>query len=151
VTCVFQNHRRDTGWCFSPFSFVAFLFLPMNFFVGFSLSKACSFQLTPNYILHIAYFITLCEFFLGIDPHWARKIIIVWTIFGVLSVSATKVATVARARVSRRSHEVVYQRRNWQTLASSHASVLLKSLVASLPLKIPRDSSPKLPLPICET
>jgi hypothetical protein len=27
-------------------------------------------QLTPNSILHIAYFITLCESFLGIDPHW---------------------------------------------------------------------------------
>jgi hypothetical protein len=28
------------------------------------------YQLTPNSILHIAYFITLCESFLGIDPHW---------------------------------------------------------------------------------
>jgi O-antigen ligase len=27
-------------------------------------------QLTLNSILHIAYFITLCESFLGIDPHW---------------------------------------------------------------------------------
>jgi hypothetical protein len=27
-------------------------------------------QLTPNSILHIAYFITLCESFLGIDQHW---------------------------------------------------------------------------------
>jgi hypothetical protein len=27
-------------------------------------------QLTPNSLLHIAYFITLCEAFLGIDPHW---------------------------------------------------------------------------------
>jgi hypothetical protein len=27
-------------------------------------------QLMPNSILHIAYFITLCESFLGIDPHW---------------------------------------------------------------------------------
>jgi hypothetical protein len=26
-------------------------------------------QLTPNSILHIAYFITLCESFLGVDPH----------------------------------------------------------------------------------
>jgi hypothetical protein len=26
-------------------------------------------QLTPNSILHIACFITLCEYFLGIDPH----------------------------------------------------------------------------------
>jgi hypothetical protein len=27
-------------------------------------------HLTPNSILHIAYFITLCESFLGTDPHW---------------------------------------------------------------------------------
>jgi hypothetical protein len=27
-------------------------------------------QLTPNSILHIACLITLCESFLGIDPHW---------------------------------------------------------------------------------
>jgi hypothetical protein len=27
-------------------------------------------QLTPNSILHVACFITLCECFLGIDPHW---------------------------------------------------------------------------------
>jgi hypothetical protein len=27
-------------------------------------------HLTPNSLLHIAYFITLCEAFLGIDPHW---------------------------------------------------------------------------------
>jgi hypothetical protein len=28
------------------------------------------YQLTPNSILHIACFITRCELFLGIDPHW---------------------------------------------------------------------------------
>jgi hypothetical protein len=27
-------------------------------------------QLTPNSILHIACFITLCESFLGVEPHW---------------------------------------------------------------------------------
>jgi hypothetical protein len=27
-------------------------------------------QLTPNYILHIACFVTLCESFLGIEPHF---------------------------------------------------------------------------------
>jgi hypothetical protein len=27
-------------------------------------------QLTPNSILHITRFITLCESFFGIDPHW---------------------------------------------------------------------------------
>jgi hypothetical protein len=33
-------------------------------------------QLTPNSILHLLIFITLCEAFLGIDPHWGlwRKI-----------------------------------------------------------------------------
>jgi hypothetical protein len=32
--------------------------------------------LTPNSILHLSIFITLCEAFLGIDPHWGlwRKI-----------------------------------------------------------------------------
>jgi hypothetical protein len=28
------------------------------------------YQLTPNSILHIACFVTLCESFLGVDPHW---------------------------------------------------------------------------------
>jgi hypothetical protein len=27
-------------------------------------------HLTPNLILHIAYFVTLCESFLGIEPYW---------------------------------------------------------------------------------
>jgi hypothetical protein len=27
-------------------------------------------QLTPNFLLHLAIFITICEAFLGIDPHW---------------------------------------------------------------------------------
>jgi hypothetical protein len=27
-------------------------------------------QLMPNSILHIACFITLCESFLGVEPHW---------------------------------------------------------------------------------
>jgi hypothetical protein len=27
-------------------------------------------QLTPNSILHISCFVTLCESFLGIEPHW---------------------------------------------------------------------------------
>jgi hypothetical protein len=27
-------------------------------------------QLTPNSILHVACFITLCEAFLGVNPHW---------------------------------------------------------------------------------
>jgi hypothetical protein len=37
-------------------------------------------DLNPNTILHIACFITLCECFLGIEPHWAlwRRIFIIW-------------------------------------------------------------------------
>jgi hypothetical protein len=27
-------------------------------------------RLTPNSVLHLAIFITICEAFLGIDPHW---------------------------------------------------------------------------------
>ncbi|KAK1642103.1 hypothetical protein QYE76_059908 [Lolium multiflorum] len=62
--------------------FVAFLFrglsLPAHeflrsllFFYGIQL-----WQLTPNSILHLSIFITFCEAFLGIDPHWGlwRKI-----------------------------------------------------------------------------
>ncbi|KAK1629423.1 hypothetical protein QYE76_003738 [Lolium multiflorum] len=62
--------------------FVAFLFrglsLPAHeflrsllFFYGIQL-----WQLTPNSILHLSIFITICEAFLGIDPHWGlwRKI-----------------------------------------------------------------------------
>ena len=62
--------------------FAAFLFrglsLPAHeflrsllFFYGIQL-----WQLTPNSILHLSIFITVCEAFLGIDPHWGlwRKI-----------------------------------------------------------------------------
>ncbi|KAK1645145.1 hypothetical protein QYE76_062950 [Lolium multiflorum] len=62
--------------------FIAFLFcglsLPAHefirsllFFYGIQL-----WQLTPNSILHLSIFITVCEAFLGIDPHWGlwRKI-----------------------------------------------------------------------------
>jgi hypothetical protein len=39
--------------------------------VGFSFVYGVQLhQLTPNSILHIAYFITLCESFLGVEPHW---------------------------------------------------------------------------------
>jgi hypothetical protein len=36
-------------------------------------------DLNPNTILHIACFITLCEYFLGIEPHWAlwRRIVVI--------------------------------------------------------------------------
>ena len=29
------------------------------------------FQLTPNTIFHLSFFITLCECFLGVEPHWS--------------------------------------------------------------------------------
>jgi hypothetical protein len=49
--------------------FLAFLLrglsLPAHIVYGMQLH-----QLTPNSILHITCFITLCESFLGIDPHW---------------------------------------------------------------------------------
>jgi hypothetical protein len=35
-------------------------------------------QLTPNSILHIACFITLCESSLGIDPHWVLSRFLFW-------------------------------------------------------------------------
>ncbi|KAK1605882.1 hypothetical protein QYE76_029555 [Lolium multiflorum] len=43
----------------------------LMFFYGIQL-----WQLTPNSILHLSIFITVCEAFLGIDPHWGlwRKI-----------------------------------------------------------------------------
>jgi hypothetical protein len=35
-------------------------------------------QLTPNSILHIDYFITLCELFLGIEPHFLLLKFLFW-------------------------------------------------------------------------
>ncbi|KAK1693148.1 hypothetical protein QYE76_009845 [Lolium multiflorum] len=54
------------------FSLPAHEFLrSLLFFYGIQL-----WQLTPNSILHLSIFITVCEAFLGIDPHWGlwRKI-----------------------------------------------------------------------------
>jgi hypothetical protein len=54
-------------------------------------------QLTPNSILHIACFITLCESFLGIDPHW-----VLWKFLFLLrpSVSLDKNPELGRVVVS---------------------------------------------------
>jgi hypothetical protein len=54
-------------------------------------------QLTPNSILHIAYFVTLCESFLGIEPHWT-----LWKFLFYLrpSVSLSKKPELGRAVVS---------------------------------------------------
>ncbi|KAK1668539.1 hypothetical protein QYE76_056698 [Lolium multiflorum] len=62
--------------------FVAFLYrglsLPAHEYLRFLLFfyGILLWQLTPNSILHLSIFITLCEAFLGIDPHWGlwRKI-----------------------------------------------------------------------------
>jgi hypothetical protein len=42
-------------------------------------------QLTPNSLLHIAYFITLCEAFLGVDPH-----LVLWKYLFCLRPSGSK-------------------------------------------------------------
>src|SRR4051794_7454813 len=42
-------------------------------------------HLTPNSILHITIFITLCECFLGIHPHWG-----LWKLFFVLRRNNTR-------------------------------------------------------------
>jgi hypothetical protein len=57
-------------------------------------------QLTPNSILHIACFITLCESFLGIEPHW-----MLWKFLFRLhpSVSLSKSPELGRAVVSVRA------------------------------------------------
>jgi hypothetical protein len=62
--------------------FVAFLFCGLSFPANEFLHSLLFFcgiqlwQLTPNSILHLSIFVTLCEAFLGIDPHWGlwRKI-----------------------------------------------------------------------------
>jgi hypothetical protein len=61
-------------------------------------------QLTPNSILHIACFVTLCESFLGIEPHW-----VFWTFLFRLrpSVSLSKKPELGGAVVSIRA-EVHY-------------------------------------------
>jgi hypothetical protein len=57
-------------------------------------------QLTPNSILHIAYFITLCESFLGIEPHF-----LLWKYLSRLrpSVSLTKRPKLGGAVISVRT------------------------------------------------
>jgi hypothetical protein len=54
-------------------------------------------QLMPNSIMHIACFITLCESFLGVDPHWT-----LWKFLFRLhpSVSLSKNPELGRAVVS---------------------------------------------------
>jgi hypothetical protein len=54
-------------------------------------------QLTPNSILHIACFITLCELFLGIDPHFLLWRSLFWL---RLSVSLSKKPELGGACIS---------------------------------------------------
>jgi hypothetical protein len=74
-------------------SFLAHEFLRGLFFVyGVQLH-----QLTPNSILHIVCFVTLCESFLGIEPHW-----LLWKFLFCLcpSVASLKKPELGRAIVS---------------------------------------------------
>jgi hypothetical protein len=69
-------------------------------------------QLTPNSILHIACVVTLCESFLGIEPHW-----ILWKFLFCLrpSVALSKKPELGRAVVSVRA-EVHYLEFNMAAL-----------------------------------
>lgn len=69
-----EVHPKPTpGW---TVLFVSFLWrglsLPAHDFLrGFLFVHGVQlYQLTPNTIFHIAFFITLCESFLGVAPHW---------------------------------------------------------------------------------
>ncbi|KAK1616783.1 hypothetical protein QYE76_022300 [Lolium multiflorum] len=70
-----ENKMRSLGLIYyaeSDFRHPAHEFLrSLLFFYGIQL-----WQLTPNSILHLSIFITVCEAFLGINPHWGlwRKI-----------------------------------------------------------------------------
>jgi hypothetical protein len=67
---VFPRRQKDIRLC--SFSFLLYgLSLPTHEFLrGFLFVYGVQlYQLMPNSILHIACFFTLCESFLGIDPH----------------------------------------------------------------------------------
>jgi hypothetical protein len=68
-----DHHRPDDGFRLLFLSFIyRWLSLPAHeFFRGLLFVYGVQLhQLTPNSILHIACFITLCEAFLGVDPPW---------------------------------------------------------------------------------
>jgi hypothetical protein len=65
--------RQEEGFrvMFLSFLLRGFLSLPTNFFVGFFSFTACScISSRPIPPSMLRAFITLCEAFLGIDPHW---------------------------------------------------------------------------------
>ena len=63
--------RPDERVCFQSFFPRAFALLVHPFIWGLLFAYQLQLHdLTPNGILHIACFITLCEGFLGIYPHW---------------------------------------------------------------------------------
>jgi hypothetical protein len=65
---------------FFAFLLRGFSFPPHPFLWGLLFAYGIQLHdLNPNTILHIACFITLCECFLGIEPHWAlwRRIFII--------------------------------------------------------------------------
>ena len=82
--------RPDEAW---RVMFLAFLFRGLSipaheFFRGLLFVYGVQLhQLMPNSILYIACFITLCEFFLGIDPHWG-----LWRRIFFIRRNATKTA-----------------------------------------------------------
>jgi hypothetical protein len=66
--------RPPAGFWVLFFAFLlrGFSFPPHPFLRGLLFAYGIQLHdLNPNTILHIAYFITLCECFLGIEPHWA--------------------------------------------------------------------------------
>jgi hypothetical protein len=65
---------------FFAFLLCGFSFPPHQFLCGLLFAYEVQFHdLNPNTIQHIAFFIMLCECFLGIEPHWAlwRRIFVI--------------------------------------------------------------------------
>ncbi|KAM0853649.1 hypothetical protein ACQ4PT_050942 [Festuca glaucescens] len=89
--------EKATGWVASTFSKSD---LNKIRAAGLLAASTVLHQLTPNSILHIACFITLCECFLGINPHWGlwRRIFCIRR-----NVSRTDVHDVGGAIISTRS------------------------------------------------
>jgi hypothetical protein len=65
---------------FLAFVLYGLSFLPHDLLCGLLFAYGIQLHdLNPNTILHIACFITLCKYFLGIEPHWAlwRRIFVI--------------------------------------------------------------------------
>jgi hypothetical protein len=97
-------------------------------------------QLTPNSILHIACFVTLCESFLGIEPHWILQKFLVRL---RLSVALSKKPELGGAVVSART-EVHYLEfsmaasvQGWKKKCTSKTRKTLLLTNTTLPLLMP--------------